>query len=212
MSIRSKLYFLILLFGVALLINLAVLGYLVRTATTSLTTANAVLQQQSTAVQMQAQLRDAEAALYRYEIEGAAGFATQFRDQLHLFEREVDNYATLVDTPDQTMWLDALRTAHTEAKDVGATLITQRNLQTADLNTVETIRSRTSSRLASEIRTAPDNLAYQTALDGMALSLRDTHLALLTYLDTPREIDRVRFMDSVSTFRSYHRQFEDASV
>ena len=70
MSIRRNLYILIILFGLALLINLAALGFLVRTATSALTTANAVLQQQSAALRMQAQLRDAEAALYRYEIEG----------------------------------------------------------------------------------------------------------------------------------------------
>ena len=65
MSIRRNLYTLILLFGLALLINLAALGFLVRTATSALTTANAVLQQQSAALRMQAQLRDADHSSYR---------------------------------------------------------------------------------------------------------------------------------------------------
>ena len=75
----------------------------------------------------------------------------------------------------------------------------------------ETIRSRAGSLLSGAVSDArPDDVAYQRTIDGMELSLREVPLALLAYLDTPREIDRVRFMDSVSTFRSYHRQFESA--
>ncbi len=206
MSIRSKLYFLILLFGVALLINLIVLGFLVRTATTSLTTANVALQQQSTAVQMQAQLRDAEAALYRYEIEGEAGFATRFRDQLNLFEAEVENYAKLAATPDELQWLGQLRMAHDDAQTFGETLIEQRNLQTTDLHAIEAIRTRAASLLTGVVA-EPNDVVAQRVLEGMALNLREAPLALRAYLDTPREIDRVRFVDSVSTFRSYHAQF-----
>ena len=119
MSIRAKLYFLVFLFGLALLINFLTLGLLVRAASSSLTTADTVLQQQSAAVLMQAQLRDAEAALYRYGIEGESGFATHFKDQLNRFEDEVDNYERLVADEQETNWVGELRDAHTTAVEFG---------------------------------------------------------------------------------------------
>ena len=43
------------------------------------------VRQQVTALQMRALLRDAEAALYRYQIEGEDGFALQFENRLDEF-------------------------------------------------------------------------------------------------------------------------------
>ncbi|MEM7110788.1 MAG: ATP-binding protein [Chloroflexota bacterium] len=209
MSIRAKLYFLIILFGLALLIILGALAFLVQTATTVLTTADAVLQQQSAALRMQAQLRDAEAALYRYEIEGETGFATHFRDQLDSFEGEVSNYDSLVDTDTQQAWVDELESAHGDAVEFGEKLIQQRTLQNSDLSAVETIQAKVTTLLTGAMREArPDDLNYQRLINGMSVSLREMLFALLSYLATPREIDRVRFMDGVSTFRSFHDQFE----
>ena len=90
MRIRSKLLFLVILLSLALLVNLLAMGYLVRTVTRSSQTVQDVsVRQQAVALQMQAQLRDAEAALYRYQIEGEAGFATQFENQLSQFNQEI---------------------------------------------------------------------------------------------------------------------------
>ena len=209
MSIRAKLYFLIFLFGFALLAILVALGLLVRTATTTLTRANEVLQQQSVSVNMQAQLRDAEAALYRYEIEGETGFAIRFKDQLELFNQEVGRYEETVSSPDEKLWAEKLRRAHADAVEFGDKLIKQRNLQSEDLVSVEAIQSRTASLLSGRVIGARSNDAdYQSVIHGMSISLREIPLALMSYLATPREIDRVRFMDSVSTFRSYLKQFE----
>ncbi|MEM7345161.1 MAG: ATP-binding protein [Chloroflexota bacterium] len=208
MSIRSKLYFLIFLFGFALLINLVALGFLVRTAATVLSTADTVLQQQSAAVRMQAQLRDAEAALYRYEIEGETGFATHFRDQLNFFQEEVGNYEQLVSSDVEQIWIGELQSAHQGAVEFGEALIQQRDLQSADLNSVEIIQTRTATLLSGPISEArPDELEYQQIINGLSLSLREIALALISYLDTPREIERVRFVDGISTFRLYHAQF-----
>ena len=44
---------------------------------------------------MQADLSDAEAALYRYQIEGEAGFADQFEDRLDEFRLEIDIFESL---------------------------------------------------------------------------------------------------------------------
>ncbi|MEM7134213.1 MAG: HAMP domain-containing protein [Chloroflexota bacterium] len=208
MSIRLKLYFLIFLFGLALLINLGALGLLARTAMTVLSTTDEVLQQQSAALQMQALLRDAEAALYRHEIEGETGFATHFRNQLALFQTEVTNYDSLTRNPQETVWVRELSEAHQEAVAVGEKLIEQRRIQGEDLKSLEAIQARAIALLTGPLREIrSDNLAYQRVISGMDISLREMLFALISYQATPREIDRVRFMDGISTFRSYHKQF-----
>lgn len=209
MSIRSRLYFLIFLFGLVLLINFGALGFLVFTASRVLNTADVVLQQQSAAVRMQAQLRDAEAALYRYEIEGETGFATHFRDQLNLFEAEINNYREIITTAEEAVWVDNLEDAHRDAKAFGEDLIEQRDLQNVDLRSVETRQADIATLLTGPMRDIKrDDLAYQEIINGMSLSGRDSVIALITYLDSPREIDRVRFVDSISTFRRHLDQFE----
>ncbi len=209
MSIRSRLYFLIFLFGLVLLINLGALGFLVVTASRVLNTADAVLEQQSSAVRMQAQLRDAEAALYRYEIEGETGFATHFRDQLNLFEDELNTYEQLVSSSEGDVWVSELRAANQNAEEFGEDLVEQRNLQQVDLRSVEIIMADISSLLIGPMREIKtDDLAYQEIISGMAISGRDVLIALISYLDSPREIDRVRFVDGVSTFRTYLNQYE----
>ena len=213
MSIRSRLYFLIFLFGFVLLINFGALGFLVVTASRVLNTADAVLEQQGSAVRMQAQLRDAEAALYRYEIEGETGFATHFRDQMNLFESEVSAYEQLVASSEGDVWVSELQAAHQNAVDFGEDLVEQRDLQQVDLRSVETKLSNIGALLIgpmSDIKT--DDLAYQEILNGMLISGRDILIALISYLDSPREIDRVRFVDAVSAFRSYLNQYQDQAT
>lgn len=210
MSIRSRLYFLIFLFGFVLLINFAALSFLVYTASRVLNTADTVLQQQSASVRMQAQLRDAEAALYRYEIEGETGFATQFRDQLNLFDTEIENYAQLVTSTEEQEWVNNLQIAHQDAVEFGESLIEQRDLLRVDLRAVETIQANTLTLLNGPMRELKEEeLAYQALISGMEISGRDIVIALISYLDSPREIDRVRFVDGVSTFRSFIDQYEN---
>ena len=110
-------------------------------------------------------------------------------------------------------WVGELRDAHTTAIEFGNGLIEQRNLQNSDLRAIEAIQARTSGLLANSISPSrPDDLAYQQMINGMSLSVRDVLLALTSYLNTPREIDRVRFIDSVSTFRVYQAQFSQQAT
>ena len=112
MRIRAKLLLLVVLMGLALLVNLLALGFLVRTVATALKTVEEVgVRQQLIAVQMQAQLRDAEAALYRYLMEGEAGFATQFREQLQNFDGNVATYRAQATGEEESAWAE-LREAH----------------------------------------------------------------------------------------------------
>ncbi|MEM9775689.1 MAG: sensor histidine kinase [Chloroflexota bacterium] len=210
MSIRSRIYFLIFLFGFVLLINFGALGFLVLTASRVLNTADIVLQQQSAAVRMQAQLRDAEAALYRYEIEGETGFATHFKDQLNLFEDEIRNYEQLVTTSEEETWVSDLQIAHQNALDFGENLIEQRDLQNVTLRSVETIQADVETLLTGPMQDIKaDDLVYQDLIGGMSITGRDILIALISYLDSPREINRVQFVDGVAKYRSHLNQFEE---
>jgi len=105
MPIRTKLMILALVLGSALLINLLVLVYLARAVGSGLETVEeAGIQQQVIALQMQADIRDAEAALYRYLMEGEPGFAVRFEDQLRSFERGVASYRSIATTDEERAW------------------------------------------------------------------------------------------------------------
>ena len=102
MHIRKKLLLLVGLLGFALLINLLAVGFLARTVAIALQTIETVgIQQQLVAVQMQARLRDSEAALYRYLLEGEPGFETQFNTQLQNFHTDVTTYKTQISSADE---------------------------------------------------------------------------------------------------------------
>jgi CHASE3 domain sensor protein len=78
MSIRLKLIATTALLLVALLINLLLLGYLARSSLVAFNAVRKTNDLLTTTIQMQAEIRGTEAALYRYLIEGEQGFANQF--------------------------------------------------------------------------------------------------------------------------------------
>ena len=75
-----------------LLINLLTLGYLGRTILVAFNTINDTNDHLATAISMQAEIRSAEAALYRYLIEGEQGFANQFTSHFEAFGQELEEY------------------------------------------------------------------------------------------------------------------------
>ncbi|MEJ2750885.1 MAG: hypothetical protein P8183_23705, partial [Anaerolineae bacterium] len=106
MHLRTKLLLLIALLSIALLVNLSALLLLAQTFSHSLQTIQDVaIQQQTTALQMQALLRDAEAALYRYQIEGEAGFAIQFANRLNEFGQEIELFESLASGGQEQAWV-----------------------------------------------------------------------------------------------------------
>ena len=81
-------------------------------------------------------------------------------------------------------------------------------MQNSDLQAIESIQAKSLTLLANSISPhKPDDLVYQQMIYGMSSSLRDSLLALISYLNTPREIDRVRFIDAIATFRVHQAQF-----
>jgi len=209
MSIRKKLMILAIVLGSALLINLLALIFLARTVGSGLETVEEVgIQQQVIALQMQAQIRDAEAALYRYLMEGEPGFAVQFEDQLRSFGQVVASYRSIATTGEEREWAVTLDDAYQDAAEVGAQLIQLRDQQTADLVALETQQAALSRLLAGPIRASGlAEAAYQESVSGMIGNLQEMSLAVISHLALPVETEGVRITDAMVGFRDDLQQF-----
>jgi signal transduction histidine kinase len=210
MRIRSKLLFLVFLLSLALLVNLLAMGYLVRTIRRSSQTVQDVsVRQQAVSLQMQAQLRDAEAALYRYQIEGEAGFATQFENQLNQFSWEIDVFRSLALTEEDQAWAAELALAYQEAVELGEELIALHDRQTADLQRMESLQAGLTDQLTGPLLAErPDDLAYQQAVNGMLSSLREMFLAVNAYLASTDAEEKLRFSETAVSFNQSYQQYE----
>ena len=210
MQLRTKLISLISILGIALLLNLIVLWFLSSAFTESLQSIQKVTaRQQVTALQMRALLRDAEATLYRYQIEGEVGFAKQFENRLDEFEQEIFIYESLATREDEHDWVVELRLANNNARELGHQLIERRDKQTSDLQTLETIQNDTIRLLRDEIApTQLDSQISQEAGAGMLSSINDMSSAVTTYLTTSNEMDRIRFTEAAVSLRQHFDQFQ----
>ncbi len=211
MHIRKKLLLLVGLLGFALLINLLAVGFLARTVAIALQTIETVgIQQQLVAVQMQARLRDSEAALYRYLLEGEPGFETQFNTQLQNFHTDVTTYKTQISSADEKNWAASLLTTYQQAQVIGASLIQLRDEQTDSLSRLETTQETLDTLLTREVSAVrPADIAYQEAVNGMKDNLREISLMVTAYLSSPEEVDPVRFTEAEIGFRQYYDAFND---
>jgi hypothetical protein len=110
--------------------------------TTALQTIEEVgVQQQLIAVQMQARLRDSEAGLYRYLMEGETGFKTQFEVQLQNFETDVVTYQAQVSTPAEKNWAESLTLTRQQAATIGSELIRLRDEQSSSVSKLKTAQA-----------------------------------------------------------------------
>ncbi len=210
MQLRTKLISLISILGITLLLNLVVLWLLSSAFTDSLQTIqNVTVRQQLTALQMRALLRDAEAALYRYQIEGEIGFAVQFENRLDEFEREITIYESLATREDEYDWVVALRLANNNARELGHELIERRDKQTSDLQALETIHNETIRLLRDEIAAKQlESQPSQEAIAGMLSSLNEMAAAVTSFLTTSDEMDRVKFTEAAVSLQQYFDQFQ----
>jgi signal transduction histidine kinase len=209
MRIRIRLLLLVVCMGLALLVNLLALVFLARTVATALRTVEEVgVRQQLIAVQMQAQLRDAEAALYRYLMEGEAGFASQFREQLQNFEENITVYQAQATDEEERTWAESLDATHQQAVEIGSDLIRLRDMQTAELLELETTQAELATLLTGPVRAVrPTDVTYQEVIGGLHDNLRDMFLAVTSYLASPEENETVRFTEAVIGFRQQHERF-----
>jgi CHASE3 domain sensor protein len=133
MSLRTRLIIFVLLFGSAVLTIIFALVYLARSISNSLAAIENIRQRQLVAVQMNAHLRDAEAALYRYQINGEAGFKSQFVEQLNNFSSDLEQYGSFAVSPIEQQWASALERAYSQTLTAGNNLIELRDNQTSRL-------------------------------------------------------------------------------
>ncbi len=202
MSLRTRLIIFVLLFGSAVLVNVSALIYLARSISQSLGAIEMIRQRQLVTVQMNVHLRDAEAALYRYQINGEAGFKTQFREQLNQFSSEIAQYRLLATRPDEQQWASELEIAYQQALTTGDRLIGLHDQQIIQMDSFLKIQSQLSAFLSDEVMSSrPDDAAYKAIVTDMYDSLRAMVTAVTGYLASPDETKRGQFTDAVVSFQ-----------
>jgi len=202
MSLRTRLIIFVLLFGSAVLTNIIALIFLARSIAASLDTIENIRQRQLVAVQMNAHLRDAEAALYRYQIDGEVGFKSQFTDQLNNFSQDLGTYRQLATDSNEQQWAATLDLAYQQTLSTGSSLISLRDRQSGDLENFSTTQAQLTTLLFNDMKpNRPGDAAYQTIVTGMQDSSRAMLSAVIGYLASPQETKRVQFTDAVIAFQ-----------
>ncbi len=202
MSLRTRLVIFVLLFGSAVMVNVSALIYLARSISQSLDAIELIRQRQLVTVQMSAHLRDAEAALYRYQINGEAGFKIQFHEQLERFSSEIAQYRLLADQPNEQQWASELERAHRQALTTGDDLIELHDQQAEQMDSFLATQSQLSAFLSSEVMSSrPDDPAYQAIVAEMHEASRSMLTAVTGYIASPDETKRGQFTDAVVAFQ-----------
>ncbi|MBI1793247.1 MAG: ATP-binding protein [Chloroflexi bacterium] len=198
MSLRKRLIVFVLLFGSAVLTNIFALVYLARSISVSLDAIENIRQRQLVAVQMNADLRDAEAALYRYQINGEIGFKSQFTEQLNNFVNDLEQYRSLAIEPNEQQWASTLEMAYQQTLTTGNELIELRDNQTSRLEEFLNAQSQLSIFLSNDVMpNRSEDPEYQTIVTEMQDSSRAMLSAVTGYLASPDETKRVQFTDAI---------------
>lgn len=212
MSLRTRLIMFVLLFGSAVLTNIFALVYLASSISRSLDAMEQIRQRHLIAVQMNVHLRDAEAALYRYQINGEAGFKSQFIEQLDNFSSDLAQYRALATAANEQQWALALERAYQQALTTGSDLIELRDQQTERMQDFLDTQADLSAFLSNEVMPSrPDDPEYQ----GIAAAMQDSSRAMLSavtgYLASPDETKRVQFTDAVVSFQQAVNDFDETA-
>jgi signal transduction histidine kinase len=208
MRIRTRLLVLMLLFGAAVGINILALLFLARSVSGSLEVIESARLRQLVAVEMHEKLRNAEAALYRYHLEGAAGFATQFDDQLTSFGASIATYRSLASTSEEQAWANDLDETRQNIQSLGRDLIRLHDQQASDLEAIIAAHQQLSHLLTEQLSPLRSNDPdYERAVDGMDQKARAMLLAVTAYLAEPDQGARSEFTEATIQFQQYLNQF-----
>lgn len=210
MRIQTKLLMLTAFWGLALAVNLTALGYLARTIPAALQRAERMsISQQRAALQMRAELRDAEAALYRYLMEGEPGFVTQFEHHLQRFESHLRDYEGLAHSDIELAWVEQLWQNYGAAQEVGRSLIALRDQQSADLQKLESARYTANLLLAGPMPASRvHDTSYQKAVSDMQTNLQAMLLAVTAYLNSPQMEERTRFSEAAIRYYQAEQRYK----
>jgi len=97
---------------------------------------------------MQAQMRGAEAALYRYLVEGVEGFAAQYQSEIRDFDNSLEEYQVSSIYQDNPALIDELGQTFYEANTAGDQLLELRDQQGVDLHNLLVLQSELETMLA----------------------------------------------------------------
>jgi signal transduction histidine kinase len=208
MSLRARLTLLVILFALAVLLNILALVYLTNAVSESLALIESVRERQLLATQMDAHLRDAEAAIYRYQIEGEIGFAYQFNTKMDYFTADVEYYRALAGDPISRGWGLSLNQASTQVHELGTQLIELRDSQSKNLRALFATQAELADILLGTAKPAnPQSAEYQHSVDEMHEASRSMLTAVTAYIASPDEETHVQFTDAVVHFRQSEADF-----
>lgn len=187
---------------VALLINLLSLGYLARSSILAFNTASKTNDLLATTIQMQAEIRSAEAALYRYLIEGEQGFANQFTSHFKAFDQELREYQAAAISSEDIALVNQLLEVYQEANEFGNTLLSLHDEQQIELELLITQQTELTTLLGGKLAdTVADDPTLLKALNEIQIASNELGQAVTTYIIFPEVIQRLRYTQAVISFR-----------
>jgi len=202
MPIRTKLLVLISLIFAVLLINLFTLGYLGRTTLIAFNTIKDTNDQMASAISMQAEIRSAEAALYRYLIEGEQGFVNQFTSHFEAFGQELGEYQAAAGSSEDLAIVNQLLEVYQEANELGNALLSLHDKQEIELELLITQQTELTTLLGSAIADlSTDEPIILEALNEIQIASNELGQAVTTYILFPEVNQRLRYTQAVINFR-----------
>jgi signal transduction histidine kinase len=202
MSLRIRLIIFLFLFGTAVFTNFFALLYLAYSVSTTLASFEEIRNRQLLTVQMDVHLRDAEAALYRYQINGEDGFRIQFFEQLNSFSENLESYHLIAVDSQEQNWYSELEKAHEQVQHTGDELITLHDQQTVELEEFLDNQIQLADLLLNQANsTRQEDEAYQASIIDMQNASRAMLSSVTGYIALPDETKRVQFTDAVVSLR-----------
>ena len=209
MQIRKKLFVLIILFSLALIVNLLALGYLGKAAVDAFSEMNQLHQQLANITHMQAQLRGAEAAIYRYMMEGVPGFAEQFDSHLENFSMDIETYQLVLPASNSQLVVSELQQAYRNSRKIGKDLIHVHDQITFDLMALRDKQDAIAVTIDHLSKTIPEeNKAAHEQLEKMDLLLPEITMLITDYLLYADATSRTHYTELMIEFHRAYREFK----
>lgn len=201
MRIRTRLFLLMLLSAAAVLVNILALVYLARSIASSLATIENARARQQLVTEMHQELSNAEADLYRYQLEGATGFAAQFDFESAAFARNVQAYQSLATSTNERSWGNELTQIQEDVSALGKEVIRLHDEQTTNLQTLLRAKDQLAALLDPLQGQRTSSIDDQIALEGMRVHAQALALAVSAYLVAPNATTRDQFTQATQQFQ-----------
>lgn len=212
MNVRTRLLVLILLFSAAVLINILALVNLARSVSTLLANIESARERQLLALSMYQELTNAEASLYRYQLENSTGFAAQFGFEIRNFGKNLQTYRSLASTTDENTWANELAQVREDGQSLGNELIHLHDQQAADLQTMLITQTQLSNLLSGQFASNLRDVDGQDVVAGMQANLQAMMLAVITHLTTPNQRSHDQFDQAANNLRRNQDQLQRVAV